>query len=368
MYLCLNSCFYFGSTHAKALINTSRFVGKQFAQNKQFGGDGRLPCGYALADYFVFSRLRKHLGLEECRACFSAAAPLAVEVQQYFASMGIPVYEVYGQSECTGPHAMNKDGAWKIGTCGIPLKGVETKICPATGEICIRGRHVFMGYMYMPEKTEEVISFDGWMMTGDEGVLEVKSGFEQHPSLQGGSETFLRVTGRIKELIITAGGENIPPVLIENEMKGVMPALSHCIVIGEKLPYLTMLLTLKVELDPETFLPTKTLASDALNVSKKIGSKATTVDECMNDVAWQGYFERGRVCANHKAASNTQRVRKFALLPVDFSERGGELTPTLKMKRHVIEKQYEEVIDNMYAIHLDPTPDSRPKLERPDIA
>jgi long-chain-fatty-acid--CoA ligase ACSBG len=185
-------------------------------------------------------------------------------VLDYFASIDLPILELFGQSECTGPHTVNTPTAWKIGTCGRPLPGTESKIDPDTGEICYRGRHIFMGYMYMDDKTKETIDSEGWLHSGDVAAFDD----DNDPNIPAPSG-FMSITGRIKELIITAGGENIPPVMIENEFKLAMPALSNCMVIGDKRKYLTICLCLLVDIDVDTGMPTEKLAGEALETSKK---------------------------------------------------------------------------------------------------
>ena len=145
---------------------------------------------------------------------------------------------------------MSAPGVWKVGKCGRPLYGTESKI-EATGELAYRGRHIFMGYMYMPDKTKETIDSDSFMHSGD--VAEFDDDGDED-IVTAGPSGFMKITGRIKELIITAGGENIPPVLIENEMKAAMPALSNCMVVGDKRKYLAMLVSLKTEVDSESNL------------------------------------------------------------------------------------------------------------------
>jgi long-chain-fatty-acid--CoA ligase ACSBG len=197
--------------------------------------------------------------------------------------------------------------------------------------------------MNMPEKTRETIDEDGWLRSGDIAVIDGDS----DPRIPGKSG-FIKITGRIKELIITAGGENIPPVLIEDEIKAAMPALSNVMVIGEGRKFLTVLLCLRVKVD-ENNVPSNKLASVALETGDGIGSEAKTTDEASKDTAWQAYFDNGLKEANTKATSRAQRVGKWTLLPTDFSEAGGELTPSLKLKRAVTAGKYAELIKAMYA-------------------
>ena len=149
-------------------------------------------------------------------------------------------------------------------------------------------------------------------------------------------------------MIITSGGENVAPVLIEEKLKEAMPALSNAVVIGDKRKFLSVLLALQVEPD-EDGNPTNKLTGTALETSKSIGSTATTTDEARNDPAWKEYFDKGIKAANDKAISRAQNVSKWALLPTDLSEKGGELTPTLKLKRNVTSDKYSAMIEEIYA-------------------
>lgn len=283
------------------------------------------------------------LGLDRCIACFTGAAPIERKVLDYFSSINIPILELFGQSECTGPHTTNTPTNWKIGTCGRPLPGTESKIDPNTGELCYRGRHIFMGYMYMNDKTTETIDEEGWLHSGDVAKFDD----DNDPNIVSPSG-FMSITGRIKELIITAGGENIPPVLIENEFKLAMPALSNCMVIGDNRKFLTIVLCLHVEMNDDGS-PTNKLTGVALDVAKQIGSTATTTQEAQACAKFEKYFNAGMNVANAQTTSRAQRVAKFTLLDTDFTEPTGELTPTLKLKRSVAAKNHSVAIEAMYA-------------------
>lgn len=162
------------------------------------------------------------------------------------------------------------------------------------------------------------------------------------------STGFITITGRIKELIITAGGENVAPVLIEEAMKEAMPALSHCMVIGDKRKFLSILFCLQVEMD-ENGAATNKLTGAALDTSKEIGSDAVTTQEVRKCDQWKKYFNEGMQAANLKAISRAQRVAKWFLLDTDFTEPGGELTPTMKLKRSVAAEKYKAEIEDIYS-------------------
>jgi long-chain-fatty-acid--CoA ligase ACSBG len=299
----------------------------------QFGGDRKKSLSFRVADRVVLSKIKEALGLDACHYCFTGAAPISPDVLTFFGNLDIPIYELFGQSECTGPHSVNLPGKWKIGTIGHPLKATKTRIDPDTGEIQYCGRHIFMGYLHNEKATKETI-VDGWLRSGDVGK------FDEHG--------FLSITGRIKELIITAGGENIPPVLIEDALKGELPAVSNVMVIGDKRKFLTFLVTLRCRVDDQG-IPTTELDHFALQVGQEIGSTAKTTTEAAKCEKWQQYIEAGMKAANKKSTSRAQCVQKFLILEKDFSIDGGELTPTLKLKRAVVNKMYHDIIDGMYA-------------------
>ena len=194
----------------------------------------------------------------------------------------------------------------------------------------------------MPDKTAETIDDEGYLHSGDVAVFD-----NDGDSDITGPSGFMRITGRIKELIITAGGENVPPVLIENEVKAAMVAVSNCMVIGDKRKFLTMLVSIKVEVDVDA-KPTDVLAADSLFVGEQIGSTATTYSAAKEDPLWKDYIDKGVKTANSKTTSSAQIVQKWVWLPVDFSEKAGDLTPTLKLKRSVVNEKNLPLIDSMY--------------------
>jgi long-chain-fatty-acid--CoA ligase ACSBG len=328
----------------KSLASWAKSCGTDKSKMAQFGKGGGAPWGYGCANSLILSKIKEALGLDQVKGAFTAAAPIAPETLWYFASLDIPVFEVFGQSECTGPHTVSAAKCWKVGYCGRPMLGTRSKIDPVTGELCYSGRHIFMGYMYMPAETASTIDEEGFLHSGD--VAEFDNNDDDLIPKPSG---FMKITGRIKELIITAGGENVPPVLIENEMKAAMLAISNVMVIGDKRKFLTMLVSLKVTVDAESGLPTDQLAPDSLHEAGRIGSTVTTYSAAKQDPVWKAYIENGIKAANKKSTSNAQIVQKFAWLPMDFCEKHGELTPTLKLKRSVVTAKYESLIESLYA-------------------
>ncbi|EGD73701.1 AMP dependent ligase [Salpingoeca rosetta] len=298
-----------------------------------------VPSGWGVAKKLVFSKVRKALGLDRCKFFATAAAPISKDTLEYFLSINIPIMEVYGMSENTGPQSLNIPGKHRTGSVGLPLAGTELKIHEpdqdGNGEICFRGRHICKGYMYNEEKTRESIDAEGWLHSGDIGRVD--------------EDGYLYITGRIKEIIITAGGENVAPVPIENLVKENCPIISNCMLIGDRRKFLSLLVCLKSEVDPETTAPLDELTPQTIEILEAQGSKAKTVTEAMDDEHVLKYIQAGIDEANKHAVSRAQKVQKFKILPRDFSVPGGELGPTLKLRRPIVVKQYEELIDSFYA-------------------
>jgi long-chain acyl-CoA synthetase len=233
----------------------------------------------------------------------SGAAPIAREIIEFFASLDIMIYEVYGQSEDTGPTSFNRPGRTKFGSVGPAIPGVDVRI-GKDDEVLVRGPNVFLGYFKEPAATAETL-VDGWLHSGDLGVFD--------------DEGFLAITGRKKEIIITAGGKNITPKNIEHGLKQ-NPLIAEAVVIGDRRKYLTCLVTL----DPDQ---AKKFGGDA-EVRAEIQK---TIDRVNQDLA------------------RVEQVKKFAILEKAFTVESGELTPTLKLKRNVVQKKFAREIDSLYA-------------------
>ncbi|MBW2219724.1 MAG: AMP-binding protein, partial [Deltaproteobacteria bacterium] len=275
------------------------------------------PFLYGLADKLVFSKVREKLGLDRCRLQVSAAAPISMDTLEFFLSLGIPITEVYGMSENTGPGTVATPDNYKTGTAGPAMIGTEVKIAD-DGEVLMRGRHVFMGYFKNEEETKKTIDSDGWLHSGDIGEIDSKG--------------FLKITDRKKELIITAGGENIAPQLLEGKVKAI-PVVSQATVIGDRRKYLTALITL----DPEK------VAGEA----SAIGSLAKNATEAAKCDIFVKHLQ-GLIDEVNKTLARVQTIKKFTIAPEEFSIEGGELTPTMKLKRRIIYDKYSDDIENMY--------------------
>uniref|UniRef100_A0A8C4NB18 long-chain-fatty-acid--CoA ligase n=1 Tax=Eptatretus burgeri TaxID=7764 RepID=A0A8C4NB18_EPTBU len=307
------------------------------------------PWSYGLAHSLIFKNIRQALGLDRCNICYVGAAPIAPETLEYFLSFDIPIYELYGMSESTGPQNMNVKDSHRIGSCGRPIPGFSLKLSnpdeEQNGEVCFWGRHVFMGYLSMEENTRNTLDEEGWLHSGDLGNID--------------DDGFLTITGRIKELIITAGGENIPPLLIEHSVKTELPFISNAMLIGDKRKFLSILLTLKCQVNESTGEPQDELSDDVVAFFRKIGSNSTRVSEVLSssDPVVNCAIAEGIERVNQKATSNAQRVQKWDVLPQDFSIVGGELGPTLKLKRPAVLKKNCDRINNLYC-DLTPTSSS----------
>ncbi|XP_056275346.1 long-chain-fatty-acid--CoA ligase ACSBG2-like [Pseudoliparis swirei] len=301
----------------------------------------QVPWGFMLANNLVFKKVRESLGLDRCKLCFTGAAPITKDTLEYFMSLNIPLLELYGMSESSGPHTLSTDIHYQLTSCGKQMPGSKTKLEKpdedGSGEICMWGRHIFMGYLDMPDLTAEALDQDGWLHSGDLGRHD--------------QNDFLYITGRIKELIITAGGENVPPVPIEDSVKAEVPIISNAMLIGDKLKFLSMLLTLKCVVD-DNGEPTDELSPEAVAFCKQHNVTATKVSEIIanKEPAIYKAIQEGMERANARATSNAQKIQKWAILERDFSISGGELGPTMKLRRPIVVKMYQEKINEVYAV------------------
>lgn len=275
---------------------------------------GLLGIQEKIADKLVFSKLKAALGLDRCRVMISGAAPASIEILEFLGSLGMPINEIYGQSEGTGPTSSNLPGAVKFGTVGRPLPGVEVKLGP-DDEIIFRGKNVFAGYFKDQAATDECL-IDGWLHSGDLGSLD--------------SDNFLTITGRKKDIIITSGGKNIAPKNIEGALTA-LELVGHAVCIGEQQRYLTALITL----EPEA----------AKRFADANGEDVATLHE---SDALRSHLETEIGAKVNNQFARVEHVRNFRILPHEFSVEGGELTPTFKIKRNVVNEKYAGDIDKVY--------------------
>ncbi|MDX8029514.1 long-chain fatty acid--CoA ligase [Lentzea sp. BCCO 10_0856] len=282
------------------------------------GGPGLgLRLKHAVFDKLVFTKLRAALG-GRAIAAVSGGAPLGDRLSHFFRGAGIPVYEGYGLTETSAAACVTFRGQEKVGTVGLPVPGTSVKIAD-DGEILIKGDIVFTGYWNNEAATKEALE-DGWFHTGDIGELD--------------SDGFLKITGRKKEIIVTAGGKNVSPAQLEDRIRA-HPLISQCMVVGDKQPFIGALITI----DPEFFPSWK----------ESHGKPASAeVPDLIEDADLLAEIQAVVDDAN-KSVSKAEAIRKFRVLPVDFTEAGGEMTPSLKLKRSVVATTYSSDIDAIYA-------------------
>lgn len=296
------------------LVTTAVTIGERVVTARQ---DGRQPgiidrTAHRLLDHLALSKVREQLGFDKVTDVISGAAPITVETLTFFHAIGVPIREVYGMTEGTGPTTLNPRDKIKVGSVGPAIPGCDVKIAQ-DGEILFRGGNVFSGYFKNPEATSETV-VDGWLHSGDLGELD--------------ADGYLKIIGRKKDLLITAGGKNVSPQNIESGLKA-SPFVSQAVVIGDRRKFISALVTLDDE----------AIATWAAERGIEVPPHdAPEVHELI----------QGAVDEVNRKLSSAEQVKTFMILPADLSQETGELTPTLKVKRHVIMERYANVIDAMY--------------------
>ena len=308
---------------AKKAIALGRKITEAEQEAVRNGGtmaDAKVSIGdkaqLALLDKLVLHKIRAAFGFDELELALSSAAPLSPDLIWFFHSVGIKIAEGYGQSEDNGPTSWNPPDAIKIGTVGKAMPGVEVKTAE-DGEIIVRGPNVMKGYYKNDKATAETIK-DGWLLSGDVGE------FDEHG--------YLKITDRKKDLIITAGGKNIAPQEIENKIKSSHALISQVVVIGDRRPFLTALVTL----DPEK-APSWAKEQGIEGDGAAIASHERTLKEI-----------EGAINEVNKNLAKVEGVKKFRVLERDFLQEENEITPTMKVKRKSINEIYSDVIEDLY--------------------
>jgi long-chain acyl-CoA synthetase len=298
------------------IANWARGVATQVTDLRNRGQEptGLLAMQYNLANKLVLSKIKEALGLTNARNLISGAAPIAPEILQFFASLDLIVFEIYGQSEDCGPTTTNRPGATKFGTVGQAWPGTEVKLAE-DGEILVKGPNVFMGYFKNEEATASDL-VDGWLHSGDLGAFD--------------ADGYLSIVGRKKEIIITSGGKNIAPKNIEAALKNI-ELVAQTVVIGEKRRFLTALITL----DPDA--ATRFAQAHGLE-GQTLHEHELLIDHLKKEID-------GKV---NSLFARVEHVRGFRVLSRDFTVEDGELTPTLKIKRRIINDNFSEEIESMY--------------------
>ncbi|MEH1168391.1 AMP-binding protein [Micromonospora sp. CPCC 205539] len=276
-----------------------------------------LRAQHAVFDRLVYVKLRAALG-GRCRDAVSGGAPLGARLGHFFRGIGVTVLEGYGLTETSAAAAANLPAGTRIGTVGRPLPGVTVRI-DDDGEILISGDPVFQGYWNNEAATAEALTADGWFRTGDLGQLD--------------ADGYLSITGRKKELIVTAGGKNVAPAVLEDVIRA-HPLISQCVVVGDRKPFIAALVTVDEEALP-TWLESAGLPAD------------TSVEQLREHEGLRKEIQAAIDAAN-QAVSKAEAIKVFRILPHDFTEATGELTPSLKVKRQVVHKTYAAEIADIY--------------------
>jgi len=278
-----------------------------------------LRAKFTLARWLALNNVRKTIGIHRARYILSSAAPISPELIRWYFGLGIPMFEAWGQTESGGMGTLTRPGQIRLGTVGKPAPGTDVKVDPATGELMIRSPANFIGYLNQPDKTAETIDSEGWIHTGDVGVID--------------ADGYFKITDRMKDIIITAGGKNITPSEIENELK-FSPYITDAVLIGDKKPYITAI----VMIDQENV---EKYAQDHDVPFSNYGSltRARDVQELI----------QGEIDNVNKKFARVEQIKKFFLLDTQLSAEDEELTPTMKLKRKLVHAKYAKQIEAMYA-------------------
>jgi len=295
-------------------------TGKQGSHIRQQGKapGGLLAVKLAIADRLVFSQLKQRFG-GRVRYFISGSAPLSREIAEFFHACGILILEGYGLTETSAASFVNRVNKYSFGTVGMPMPGTDVKLAPEDGEILIKSPGVMQGYHNLPEATAETLTPDGWLKTGDIGEVDKRG--------------FLRITDRKKDLIKTSGGKYIAPQAIEGKLKATCPYISQVIVHGDKRNFVTALVTLDEEA--------------TMKWAKEHGFNGRGYTDVVQSAEAKKLLDPYFAEVN-KTLAKYESVKQFAILPKDLSVDEGELTPSLKVKRKVVEKKYATLLDKMY--------------------
>jgi long-chain acyl-CoA synthetase len=295
-------------------------VGTQIADQVLAGQPvgGVLKFKFALARLLALNNVRKMIGIHRSRFLVTGAAPISPELVKWYLALGVPMLEVWGMTESCGAATGVPATRIKPGSIGPAAAYNEVKLDPQTGEILVRGANVFMGYLNQPEKTKETIDADGWLHTGDVGAVD--------------GDGFFRIVDRMKDIIITAGGKNITPSELENELK-FSPYVTDAVVIGDRKPYLTVI----VMIDQEN------VEKYAQDHDVPFSNYASLTHATEVQALIQGVIDG----VNTKFA-RVEQIKKFFLLDTQLSAEDEELTPTMKLKRKLVERKYAPQIEAMY--------------------
>jgi long-chain acyl-CoA synthetase len=301
------------------IFNTAAQTAIDYSKSLDTGGPGLgLKIKHKVFDRLVYGKLRAAMG-GKIEWAVSGGAPLGDRLGHFFRGIGVTILEGYGLTETSAATTVNRPDALKIGTVGQPFPGASVKVA-ADGELMLAGAQIFKGYWNNPTATAEAIEPDGWFHSGDIGEID--------------DQGFVKITGRKKELIVTAGGKNVAPAVLEDRLRANW-LVSQCMVVGDAQPFIGALVTI----DPESF------PGWLKQAGKPEGS---TIASMTNDPDLVAEIQKAVDEAN-KAVSNAEAIKKFTILQEDWTEEGGQLTPSMKLKRNVVMKEYASEVDALYA-------------------
>jgi len=279
---------------------------------------GWLKLQFRVARWLVLDNVRRIVGIHRARYLLTGAAPIAPDLIRWYLALGVPMLEGWGMTETSGLGTINQPHDLRVGTIGRPAEGVQARIDAATGEILVRGRNVFAGYLNLPDKTAETIDADGWLRTGDVGTVD--------------ADGYFRITDRMKDIIITAGGKNVTPSEWENELK-FSPYVTDAVVIGDKRPYLTALVMIDQE-NVERFAQERDIPFSNYTSLTRAPEVRALIQGAIDQV--------------NKKFARVEQIKRFHLLETQLTAEDEELTPTMKLKRKLVHAKYAPQIDAMY--------------------
>ena len=277
-----------------------------------------LKVQFRVAEWLALSNVRKTIGIDRARLCVTGAAPISPDLVKWYLALGVPMLEVWGMSESCGVSTYMPAGRIKPGSIGVASPWNEVRVDAATGELLVRGRNVFMGYLNQPEKTAEALDAEGWLHTGDVGSVD--------------ADGYYKITDRMKDIIITAGGKNVTPSEWENELK-FSPYVTDAVVIGDKRAYLTALIMIDQE----------NVEKYAQDHDVPFSNYASLTRSAEVRALIQGEIDK----VNTKFA-RVEQIKKFHLLETQLTAEDEELTPTMKLKRKLVQQKYAPQIEAMY--------------------
>lgn len=306
-----------------AIFKRAAATAVDYSKQSRAGEVSRLTrAEHGIYDKLVYGKIRAALG-GNLEFAISGGAPLGERLGHFFDGVGLTILEGYGLTETTAAATVNSPAAMKIGTVGKPVPGSAVGIDPDDGEVLLRGPHIFSGYWKNDEATAEVLGEDGWFHTGDIGELD--------------SEGFLRITGRKKDLIVTAGGKNVAPAVLEDRLRAHR-LVNRAVVIGDNKPFIAALITIDIEELPRWAQGLDKHASDPADLLSELADDPDLVEAIQNAVN-----------EANRAVSRAESIRTFRILPRQFSIETGELTPTLKVRRAMVLETYATFVEDVYA-------------------